>query len=199
MLFRSGGGDGANGNDAAYVLALGPTGDIFVAGGTASLSFNGNHANTVGTGLQGGIDGFVAQISNNGSTLIRSAYIGTTGTDQVYGIQFDRKGFPYIMGQTTGIWPVSPAGIYSQANGKQFIAKLQPDLSAYIYSTVFGSGAVRPNISPTAFLVDRCENVYVSGWGSGMGQEPGPSYPNAGTTGLIVTNDALQKSTDGRF
>jgi gliding motility-associated-like protein len=196
--YLGGGGTGPAGNDAAYVLALAPSGDIFVAGGTESSSFPGNHANTVGASSHGGIDGFVAQISNNGATLVRSAYIGTGGTDQVYGIQFDRHGFPYIMGQTTGTWPVSPAGIYSETNGKQFIAKLEPDLSAYVYSTAFGSGSTRPNISPTAFLVDRCENVYVSGWGSGMTQEPGPSYPNAGTIGLTITADALQKSTDGR-
>ncbi|MGZ8549571.1 MAG: DUF7948 domain-containing protein, partial [Chitinophagaceae bacterium] len=196
--YLGGGGTGPGGNDAAYVLALAPSGDIFVAGGTESSSFPGNHANTVGVSSHGGIDGFVAQISNNGATLIRSTYIGTTGTDQVYGIQFDRNGFPYVMGQTTGTWPVSPAGIYSETNGKQFIAKLEPDLSAYVYSTAFGSGSTRPNISPTAFLVDRCENVYVSGWGSGMTQEPGPSYPNAGTIGMTITADALQKSTDGR-
>jgi gliding motility-associated-like protein len=189
---------GGNGNDAAYVLALAPSGDIYVAGGTESSSFPGSQAGTVGAGPAGGIDGFIAQITNSGSAVIRSTFIGTNGVDQVYGIQFDRHGFPYIMGQTTGSWQVSPAGIYTQPNGKQFIAKLQPNLSAYVYSTAFGSGASRPNISPTAFLVDRCENVYVSGWGSGMTDEPGPSYPNAGTIGLTTTADALQPSTDGR-
>jgi gliding motility-associated-like protein len=58
---------------------------------------------------------------------------------------------------------------------------------------VFGSGTLVPNISPTAFLVDDCENVYVSGWGGqciGLG--------NTGTTaGLPVTSDALQSTTDG--
>ncbi len=188
---------GGNNNDAAYVLALAPSGDIYVGGGTESTNLPGSQAGTVGTVARGKIDGFVAQINNNGSNIIRSAFIGTDENDQVYGIQFDQKGFPYIMGQTTGAWPVSPAGIYNEARGKQFIAKLQPDFSAYIYSTAFGSGASRPNISPTAFLVDRCENVYVSGWGSGSA-EPGPAYPNAGTLGMTITADALQSSTDGR-
>ncbi len=188
---------GGDKNDAAYVLALAPSGDVYVAGGTESSNLPGSQAGTVGTAPRGGIDGFVAQISNGGN-IIRSAFIGTTGIDQVYGIQFDHKGFPYIMGQTTGSWPVSPAGIYNQANGKQFIAKLQPDLSAYVYSTAFGSGASRPNISPTAFLVDRCENVYVSGWGSGMTNDPGTAYPNAGTLGMAITSDAIQSSSDGR-
>ncbi len=188
---------GGDKNDAAYVLALAPTGDIYIAGGTESATFPGNQAGTVGPGPNGNIDGFVAQVSNNGNAIIRSSFIGTSGIDQVYGIQFDQKGFPYVMGQTTGTWPITPASVYNEARGKQFIAKLQPDFSAYVYTTAFGSGASRPNISPTAFLVDRCENVYVSGWGSGT-SEPGPAYPNAGTLGMTVTPDALQSGTDGR-
>src|SRR6185369_8332037 len=92
---------------------------------------------------------------------------------------------------------VIPASIWSQSNGKQFIAKLQPDLSAWVYSTVFGKGQSVPDISPTAFLVDRCENVYVSGWGGGIESEQGGSYDNATTSGLFTTPDAIKKSTDG--
>ena len=70
-----------------------------------------------------------------------------------------------IMGITEGDWPVVNA-TYSNASSKQFIVKLKNDLSDFVYSTVFGSGnSANPNISPVAFLVDRCENVYVSGWG----------------------------------
>lgn len=192
---------GGDGNDAAYVLALGATGEIYVAGGTESHmvngvptnSFPGNHAGTIGATPRGGIDGFIAQIANNGSSIIRSTFIGTNGIDQVYGIQFDRNGFPYVMGQTTGNWQVVNAA-YSEAGSKQFISKLQPDLSANVYSTIFGSPSVIPNISPTAFLVDRCENVYVSGWGG----EVAPAYQIAGTTGMGVTPDALKPTTDGK-
>lgn len=189
---------GGSQNDAAYVLALAPNGDIYTGGGTESTDFPGNHAGTVGTSHQGGsIDGFMAQISNNGSTLIRSTFLGTSGIDQVYGVQFDRKGFPYAMGQTTGTWPVINA-TYRNANSKQFIVKLQPDLSNYVYSTVFGNGSALPNISPTAFLVDRCENVYVSGWGGSIFGTDVTKYPSAGTSGLPTTADALQRTTDNR-
>ncbi|RYY61951.1 MAG: PKD domain-containing protein [Chitinophagaceae bacterium] len=179
---------GGSGNDAAYVLAIAPTGDVYVAGGTESPDFRGSHAGTIGTAqpVSGGIDGFIAQISSNGASIIRSTYIGTDAIDQIYGVQFDRFGFPYIMGTTTGSMPAINAG-YSVAGAKQFIAKLQPDLSAYVYRTTFGTTANRPNISPTAFLVDRCENVYVSGWGGQVSQ----GYQNAGTAGMYVSPDAL--------
>ena len=192
LLFASYLGGGAN--DAAYVLSIAPNGSIYVGGGTESSDLPGNQAGTINNSNQGGIDGFVAVISNDGSSIIRSTYIGTGGTDQVYGVKFDRLGFPYIMGQTTGNWQVINA-IYSNAGGKQFIAKLQPDLSNYVYSTVFGTGSSLPNISPVAFLVDRCENVYVSGWGGSVNPSSPSFYPNSGTSGLPVTSDALKSTS----
>ena len=188
---------GGSGDDAAYVLAINPTnGNVYVAGGTASSDFPGNKAGTIGPNPAGNIDGFVAIIS--GTSLIRSTYLGTSSIDQVYGIQFDRFGFPYVMGQTTGSWPVVNA-TYVNAGAKQFISKLQPDLSNWVYSTTFGKSASLPSISPTAFLVDRCENVYVSGWGGGFGENPGSwEYPNSNTQGLPVTPDAIKSTSDGR-
>ncbi|MEO7922074.1 MAG: PKD domain-containing protein [Chitinophagaceae bacterium] len=190
---------GGSGDDAAYVLTLSPGGDIYVGGGTESANFFGDHSGTVGPSnhTNGGslIDGFVARINNTGTALIKSTYIGTNGIDQVFGVQFDNLGFPYIMGQTTGSWPIINAA-YSNSGGKQFIAKLRPDLSAYVYSTAFGTGAVTPNISPIAFLVDRCENVYISGWG-GFYDNSNP-FGSAGTTGLPVTPDAIKSNTDGK-
>ncbi|MFI5133330.1 MAG: PKD domain-containing protein [Chitinophagales bacterium] len=188
---------GGRGNDAAYVLSIAPNGNIYVAGGTECDDFPGNHSGTVGTTTNGNIDGFVAVISSDGSTLIRSAYIGTNGIDQVYGIQFDKNGFPYIMGQTTGNWTVINAP-FSNPGAKQFIAKLQPDLSAYVYSTIFGSASAVPNISPVAFLVDRCENVYVSGWGGYFGPSSN-GYLTSGTNNAMpITPDAIKSTTDGK-
>lgn len=188
---------GGNADDAAFVLATHPqNGNIYVAGGTASTNFPGDKTGVISTANAGGIDGFVSVISPDGSQLIRTSYFGTTGTDLIYGIQFDRNGFPYIMGTTTVAWPIINAPINannSQVAGKQFIAKLEPDLSRFIYSTNFGTNTNLPNLSPTAFLVDRCENVYVSGWGGMLYTD----MPNAGTRNLLVTSDAIKGTTDG--
>lgn len=188
---------GGNGNDAAYVLSLNPlNNNIYVGGGTESTNLlPGTQAGTVGISLSGTIDGFVAIIANAGNAVVKSTYIGTSGVDQVFGVQFDTKGFPYVMGQTTGSWPIRNA-LFNNPTGRQFIAKLQPDLSNYIYSTAFGSGAATPNISPIAFLVDRCENIYISGWGGFFVNTNG--YNSAGTTGLPVTPNAFKTTTDGR-
>lgn len=194
---------GGNGNDAAYVVSVNPfDGNIYVAGGTESSNLPGTGSGFGSALTPSGnssvpIDGFVSIISSNGSALIKTIYLGTSGIDQVYGVQFDNNGFVYVMGQTTGSWPIVNA-TWSQAKGKQFIAKLQSDLSAYVYSTVFGKGGLTPDISPVAFLVDRCENVYISGWGDGPnfhGNHLG-SYGSMGTSGLTTTPDAFQTSTD---
>jgi len=186
---------GGNGEDAAYVLSLSPTGEIYVGGGTASTDFPGTSAGVISSSNNGGIDGFVSIVSNNGNSLIKSTYLGTPATDQVFGVQFDREGFPYVTGQTRGTWPVINAG-FSNPGAPQFIAKLKPDLSAYVYSTTFGRAASTPNISITALLVDNCENVYVSGWGGDIRPTTNP-YQSSGTLSMPITADAIQKTTDG--
>lgn len=174
---------GGSGDDACFVLSQNPiTGDIYVAGGTTSSDLLGDKTGVIQPTYQGGqSDGFVTQIKSDGSAIVKTTYQGTTGNDLVYGIKFDKLGFPYIMGTTTGSWTVINAA-FSNPGSKQFISKLQPNLSAYVYSTVFGTNASVPNLSPIAFLVDRCQNVYVSGWGGGINNLK--LFPSAGTSGL---------------
>ncbi|MEI6265300.1 MAG: PKD domain-containing protein [Sphingobacteriia bacterium] len=193
---------GGSEDDAAYSLAISPlSNDIYVVGVTGSNNFASNTVGTIMPDYKGGIgDGFISRFSNDGSNLFGSSYMGTSGMDNIYAIAFDLKGYPYITGTTTGSWPLVNAN-WSEKNGKQFIAKLQPDLSAFVYSTVFGTDTTLPNIVTTAFFVDRCEQVYVAGYG-GTGDAGGYDnangtlrseylYPNAGIVGLTVTPNAI--------
>ncbi|HEX9511984.1 MAG TPA: PKD domain-containing protein [Puia sp.] len=197
---------GGTGSDAAVVLKADPlNGDIYVGGVTTSSDFPGNKAGVIQAAYSGGAcDGFVTVISADGRTQKKSSYFGTPAADAIYGLQFDKKGFPYIMGTTNGTWPVTPNVTYFTQGAKQFVSKLQPDLSAYVYSTTFGlaprtgPGGNFPNISPVAFLVDRCENVYVSGWGGWIIPGEGDPYGLSGTLGMPVTPDAIKKQTDNR-
>jgi gliding motility-associated-like protein len=189
---------GGSGADAAFVLKPDLiTGDIYVAGATSSTNFPGNMGRVIQSSNQGGVcDGFVTVISSDGSTQKWSTYLGTSSADAIYGVQIDKLGFPYVMGTTNGSWPVINAG-YVDPGAKQFVAKLQPDLSSYIYSTTFGAASPMPNISPVAFLVDRCENVYVSGWGGWIFATTDP-YGLSGTIGMRTTPDAIKRATDNR-
>lgn len=196
---------GGNGNDAAFVLKIDPqTGNIYTAGATSSTNLPGTSQSASspisGKFLGGDCDGFINILSNNGATLIKSIYFGTGAADEIFGIEFSKTGGLFITGTTEGIvTPVnSPFNANgNQASGKQFITKLKSDLSGIIYSANFGPPSKYPNISPTAFLVDVCDNVYVSGWGGGLDQvyiSPSERYLNSGLTGLsYVSNTALSK------
>jgi gliding motility-associated-like protein len=190
---------GGAGTDGAFVIAINPANkDIYVGGATTSDRFPpASKPGVYQATYRGGItDGFVSRISNDGTTLINTTYAGTPSFDAIYGLKFDRNNIPYIMGVTEGSWPVQNAA-YSNPNSKQFIAKLKPDLSGFIYSTVFGNGSARPNMSPVAFLVDRCENVYISGWGGWL-VPVANSFNMDGVNNMPITPDAIKNIGDNR-
>jgi gliding motility-associated-like protein len=183
---------GGNNNDACYSLVLDAGNNVYVSGGTNSTDFPIT-AGALITSFQGGTaDGFVTHLNNNGSAVLQSTYIGTSAYDQSYFVQVDKNYNVYLFGQTEGAYPVS-GGVYFNRGSSQFIHKLNPTLSTTFYSTVFGSGLSHPNISPSAFMVDTCENVYTSGWGGQC-----IPYGFTGTTnGMPVTSNAFQSTTDG--
>ncbi len=191
---------GGNNDDAAFVLSINPlNGDIYIAGATLSTDFPGDKTGTINATNQGVADGFITNIKSDGSAINKTTYIGTSGQDVLFGIQFDKLGFPYITGTTTGVFPVrnSPFNTKNpgQSTGKQFIAKLTPELSSYVFFTNFGSPtATLPSLSITAFLVDRCQNMYVSGWG---GSSIGNNYPSGTLDGMVVSPDAYKRVSDG--
>ena len=186
-----------NGADAGYVLAFDTLQQyVYVAGGTTSTNLPTTSGAWKTSYQGGGADGFVVKFLNSGSYGIQNCtYVGTSGYDQVYGIQIFPTNDVYVMGQSIGgTFPVT-SGVYSNPNSTQFVMKMDKNLTNDLVSTVFGSGASSyTNISPAAFLVDTCSNVYVSGWGGSLGI----TGSTTGTcTGMYVTSDAAQPSTDG--
>lgn len=190
---------GGSNIDAVYGVKINSSGNILITGGTQSADFpirSGAYQSNHG----GGIDGFAGLISSDGSTLTQSTYIGTAGIDQSYFIQVDANEQIYLYGQSTGNMPIqsSPFGtVYSNTNGKQFILCLDSLLSGRIFSTVFGAGRQGPDISPTAFLVDRCGSIYCSGWASTFQGVGNGSNVYLNASGLAITSNALKATTDG--
>jgi len=184
---------GGSGNDAGFGVQISSTGEIYATGGTQSADLL--MAGTPASGaLAGQVDGFIARFSADGSTLLSSTYLGTTEFDQSYFVQLDTQDDVYVVGQTAGNFPITP-GKYNNANGSQFIQKFSTDLSTSIWSTRIGSTGVE-NISPSAFLVSICGQIYFSGWG-GSTNPAGGGVSTSSTVGLPVTTDAYQQTTDG--
>lgn len=183
---------GGNGSDGAYSLQLDDAGNIYVAGGTYSTDLP-VPATALNARNQGRQDGFVARISNDGTQLLQATYLGTGSYDQAYILQLDAEGSVYVLGQSLGSYPVTP-GHYSNANAHQFIHKLNPALTTTLFSTVIGSGQPTLDFSPTAFLVDQCNRIYLTGWGGGPNAA---YYSNGFVTRLPLTGNALRSTTNG--
>lgn len=186
---------GAN-DDAGYSMKIDGNGNLFVNGGTKSTNFPMVGPSLHSTYRGGDCDGYIAKLNSTTGGIIGSTYIGTNEYDQVYFVDLDEANNVYIVGQTRGVYPIQSAS-FSSPNGKQFIHKLNNNLSATIYSTVFGAGTVNTDISPTALLVDVCERVYVSGWGGNTNQNRNGSLSNASLSGMPVTLDAIQSTPSG--
>lgn len=193
---------GGTSDDAGYVLAL-DTGQtaFYVGGGTMSSNFP-TTGNAWKNSYQGSTDGYIARFQNGGSyALQKVCYIGTSNYDQVYGVQVDLENNVYAMGQSLGgAFPVT-SGVYSNSGSSQFVIKMDAQLTTDIFSTVFGSGSsTTTNISPVAFMVDTCQNIYISGWGGNLGFSGAPSTVGT-TTGMPITasliNSPLKSITDG--
>ena len=178
--------------DAIYSLAIDNNNDIYVTGGTVSVDFPTSltaYQNTYQDSINA--DGFVSKISSNGQQLLSSSYFGTSQYDQSYFVEIGSSNNIYLFGQTNAIGSqlVNNAN-YFVLNGSQFISVFNNDLTNLIRSTVIGSGKGSPDISPTAFLVDVCDKIYISGWGSNLG---GP----LSTLNLPISSSAFQQTTDG--
>lgn len=187
---------GGASSDAAHTLKLNGDGEVFVAGGTASNNFPvtpGSYQSV----FAGEVDGWIAKISADGSSIVQATYTGTPDYNQIYFLDLNENEEVYVYGQTSGNFPVT-AGVYSDPGSGQFIQKFSTDLATLIFSTVFGAGKGIPDISPTAFLVNDCNNIYMSGWGGVVNTANGYwSSGNSSTHGLSTTPDAFQQTTSG--
>lgn len=179
--------------DASHTIQIDRDGNLFVAGGTASNDFV-VASNAYQPALAGGVDGWIAKIKGDGSSIMQSTLTGNPSFNQIYFIDLDKNEDVFVYGQTVNGFPVTP-GVYSNANSGQFLQKFDNSLTTLKFSTTFGSGRGIPDISPTAFLVNDCNNIYMSGWGGDVNRLEG--FWNSNTVGLPITPDAFQKTTSG--
>jgi gliding motility-associated-like protein len=187
---------GAEKADAAYGLDFGTHNDLYVTGGTNTPTFGYSVPGLSKQNAGGRCDGYLLRINLADFTLMSYTYIGTSSYDQTYFVKTDKYGKPFVFGQTQGNHGVSP-DVYFNVKGKMFIKKFDLNCTSIELETIFGGpDKNRPDISPTAFLVDQCERIFISGWGD----EDGTTSVNTtdGTRGMATTTNAIQRNTDGK-
>ena len=181
---------GGNKDDAAYSVKTDTLGAIVFAGGTSSNNLIGTTGAYQSTYNGGKTDGFVTKLDANGTSIIKTSYVGTPNFDQVFFVEIDRNNHVFLLGQAVGGGFVVNNAPYSNPGSSQFVLKLNSALTSNLASTVIGNGSSQINISPAAFLVDICGNVYISGWGANILQ----SMP---MNGMPVSPNAFQPTTTG--
>lgn len=187
---------GGSGTDVALTIKIDPDDNVYVGGGTNSSDFP-TSPNAFQPLALGNEDGWVAHLYMSGDSLISSSYIGTPAYDQVFFMDLDINNDVYLAGQTLGAFSITP-GKYSSGTTGQFIQKLSADLSTSTFSTIINTpGKSTPAISLTAFLVNDCDNIYLSGWGSKSYVFDLDNNFDLDTQGLPVTQDAYQMDSDG--
>ncbi len=188
---------GGNNFDAAYGIKVTDTGKIYVSGQT----FSANMAVKDGAFNQkygGSGDGFIAKF-NSDFVIEQLTYVGTNEADINFFLETDKEENVYVFGLTQGDYPVS-GDVYRNAKSGQFIHCFDKDLTKSIFSTVVGTGrgVGKIDIVPTAFLVNDCGNIYLSGWGGKVNSATSRNLNrNSTTTGLPITSDAFQNTTTG--
>lgn len=181
---------GGNKDDAAYSIKTDTLGAIVFAGATSSNNLLGTSGAFQSTYNGGKTDGFVVKLNATGALIQKASYVGTANYDQVFFVEVDRNNQIFLLGQAVGGGFVVNNASYSNPGSSQFVLKLNSALTTNLASTVIGNGSGQINISPAAFLVDICGNIYISGWGANILQATPLS-------GMPLSANAFQSNTTG--
>lgn len=180
-------------HDSGYGIKVAKANSAVYVTGTTRGSTLAGTSTGYQSAFQGGThDGYIAKFQRNTGALQAATYIGTSSYDQSFLLDLDKFDNVYVVGQTGGNYPVTP-GTYTNANAKQFIHKLGPNLNVSLFSTRFGRGATTIDIVPIALNVDDCLNILLSGWGG----QTNAGYLGGNTIGMPITPNAAQSSSDG--
>lgn len=177
--------------DSGNGLCLNSSGDVYLTGGTSG----GLNLGSAGfsSSYLGGVDGYITRFNGATGAIMSGTYINSTDYDQSYFVQTDSDDFVYTFSQTKGTFSPTP-GCYGNANSGQLVAKFNSNLSNRVWVTTVGGNAGHEELSPTAFLVSNCKEIYLSGWGGQTNQGIATQSTSAG---LPATVGAFQTTTNG--
>lgn len=170
---------GGTGRDTAYAVAVDATGNIYVAGSTASPNFpllnafqgtySDNICHPTGTPTTAACpDAFISKFDSSGTTLLYSTYLGGAEWDEAFGIAADPAGNAYVTGTTKSTnFPTANAYQNTYAGGRSdmpvgdvFVAKLNSGGSQLTYSTYLGGAGSDAGF---AIALDSSGNAYITG------------------------------------
>jgi hypothetical protein len=157
---------GGSRDDRANSVAIDPSGQAYLTGGTDSGDFP--TLASFQSALRGAQDAFAAKLSADGRSLLYATYLGGTGgasstPEAGYGIAVDSSGSAYLTGTTNSSdFPISGAHQPYFAGGIQdaFLVKLTPGGNALLFSTYVGGTS---QDTATSIALDGSGDIYIAG------------------------------------
>ncbi|KAA3605889.1 MAG: hypothetical protein DWQ06_03220, partial [Calditrichaeota bacterium] len=135
---------GSSGSDKSTDIDVNDNGEAFIIGLTASSGFPTTAGSYQTSNNGGSWDIFVTKITNDGSSLGYSTFLGDSGDDRGFGIILDGTGDALLTGITNSLnFPMQNAFDNSyNGNYDIFVSKISSDGSMLIYSTFLGGSEI---------------------------------------------------------
>ncbi len=153
---------GGSEDDYGYSLAIGGTGEVYVAGNTFSTNFPGTTGGAQTTNAGGG-DAFVACLNSNLTTLTQSTYLGGSDGDYAFSLTIGGTGQVYVAGFTySNNFPGTAGGAQNAFAGGDdaYIARLNTDLTTLTQATYLGGTSYD---DARSLAIGNTGEVYVAG------------------------------------
>jgi hypothetical protein len=159
---------GGSGTDVIDAVAVDPTGNVVVVGGSNSSNF----PTTTGAydeSHNGARDIVVSKLDPSGSTLLWSTYLGGTDVDDGRGLSLDAQANVIVTGEVrSSDFPTTPGAYDESHNGSSdaVVARLNATTSALLWSTFLGeAGLDQPNdvavgLAGSIVVVGQTQSVY---------------------------------------
>jgi hypothetical protein len=152
---------GGTEHDQGLEIAL-RAGQAFVTGSTGSFDYP-TTPGAFDTSYNGNTDAFVTRLNASGSALVYSTFLGGTDGDEGIGIEVDRSGNAYVMGNSVSSdYPTTQGAFDTIHNGSAdvFVTRLNASGSRLAYSTFLGGS----NDDAGSGIAVQEGNAYVTGY-----------------------------------
>jgi len=173
--------------DLAKGLRVDKDGDVYVSGTTQSNGIPKTGGGWLPDYPGGSSTAFIAKLANQGRTVRNFTFVGTAGSEDGFLLELDTEGNVYICGISDGTMPATPGAYVSAPRARQFISSFTEDLSEMNYTSLIGSGNT-VDFCPVAFMVDKCDFIYISGYEteSDLPTTPDAYLPNMTREGFYL-------------
>ncbi len=136
---------GGRGPEYLHALAIHPSsGEIYVAGQTRAPDFPAatGGANAATSPFTGNVDGFISRLDSSLTRILQSAYVGASGSDDIYGIAIHPNNDDvYVVGWSDWVdLPGTEGGAQPVMGGETdaFVARLNASLTELLQATYLG-------------------------------------------------------------